>query len=355
MSSIPVQSPYLSQGNSSLPAVKSSLERRSHSTYLRLDPASTMPLDTDLRFVDEISSQLTLAVQTHDGQRAQELIDRLFVECNRLRHGLTTSDWKDCVERLRRTDILTQVHQDAFTYRAFSKPRGYAGDAVMMDMIYSLEEGYEQPEMSPIGQQVFRYTTQAAASAGVRARREYIAELLDQFLYAKQQADVLAVASGHLREASMSSAVRRQRFGSYVAMDADAKSLEQVNDSYGRLGVETHPADIRKMLTGNLELGQFDLIYSTGLYDYLNEKTAQRLTYHLFHMLRPKGKLVVANFVPGIPDIGYMEACMDWFLIYRDRFEMLGLTKLIHQELIADIRVCVEENQNIIFLEVTRG
>lgn len=30
------------------------------------------------------------------------------------------------------------LHQDPFTYRAFSKPRGYAGDAVMTDYIYGL-------------------------------------------------------------------------------------------------------------------------------------------------------------------------------------------------------------------------
>ena len=29
---------------------------------------------------------------------------------------------------------------DPFTYRAYSKPRGYAGDAVMMDYIYGLGE-----------------------------------------------------------------------------------------------------------------------------------------------------------------------------------------------------------------------
>src|SRR5207344_1382702 len=32
------------------------------------------------------------------------------------------------------------LHEDPFTYRAFSKPRGYAGDAVMMDYIYGLGE-----------------------------------------------------------------------------------------------------------------------------------------------------------------------------------------------------------------------
>ena len=36
--------------------------------------------------------------------------------------------------------IRDLLHQDPFTYRAFAKPRGYAGDAVMMDYIYGLGE-----------------------------------------------------------------------------------------------------------------------------------------------------------------------------------------------------------------------
>ena len=153
----------------------------------------------------------------------------------------------------------------------------------------------------------------------------------------------------------MSSAVRRRRFKEFVALDADADSLKEVDRSYSHYGVRTNLADIREMLSGRLNCGKFDLIYSTGLYDYLNAKTAKKLTGHLFSMLQPGGKLVIANFLPTIEDIGFMEACMDWFLVYRDRFEMMGLTEFIKQSEIQDIKVSVEENQNIIFLEVVRS
>ncbi len=323
------------------------------SRILRVDPPVVYSPELDLRFLDEVVNQLQCSAT--DSISAQSAINRLFVECNRLRHHLPPQEWKSCVEKIRGSNILTLVHQDAFTHRAYSRPRGYAGDAVMMDMIYSKEEGVAAPDMSAIGREVFEYTTSAAASSGVRARREFIAELLDNNLRSSYSNRVLAVASGHLREASMSSAVRRGRFEKYLALDADKQSLEVVQRDYGHLGISTQLADIRKMLTGKLDLGSFDLIYSTGLYDYLNEKTAQRLTYHLFSMLERGGKLVIANFLPSIDDIGYMEACMDWYLIYRDRFDMVGLTRMIQQELISEVRVTIEENQNIVFLEVTRS
>jgi predicted SAM-dependent methyltransferase len=108
------------------------------------------------------------------------------------------------------------------------------------------------------------------------------------------------------------------------------------------------------LLAGRLSLSEFDLIYSTGLFDYLNVQAARRLAFVLFQLLRPGGKLLIANFLPGIPAVGYMESYMDWHLIYRTRSEMLDVADEISQTCIRDIRLFAEENENIIFLEVTK-
>ena len=75
----------------------------------------------------------------------------------------------------------------------------------------------------------------------------------------------------------------------------------------------------------------------------------------MFRMLRPGGRLLVANFLPGIRDSGYMEVFMDWHLIYRTRQEIIDATMEIPQKEIRDIRLFAEENQNIIFAQVRRG
>ncbi len=318
----------------------------------RFDSRHSSVPDANLTFIREIAFDLQTDVR--HPEKIHSSVHRLFHECKKLRDHLPTDQWKKCVQRIRESELIPLVHQDPFTNRAFSKPRGYAGDAIMMDYIYGEEEGWQPPPTSALGNEVFLYTSNAAASAGVRARREYIAEKLDEVVRERASPEVLAIASGHLREASMSSAIRRRKFSRFIALDADSESLKEVDRCFGRLGVRCELADIRKMLTGQLNLGAFDLIYSTGLYDYLKEKTAQKLTYHLFTMLKPGGKLVIANFVPTIDDIGYMEACMDWFLVYRDRMDMMKMTNLIPQCELRHIRVHTEENQNIIFLEVTR-
>jgi extracellular factor (EF) 3-hydroxypalmitic acid methyl ester biosynthesis protein len=75
----------------------------------------------------------------------------------------------------------------------------------------------------------------------------------------------------------------------------------------------------------------------------------------MFQMLRPRGQLLVANFLPGIPDVGYMESFMDWKLIYRNRADMIHLADQIPQAAIRDIHIVAEENQNVIFLLVTKS
>jgi hypothetical protein len=101
-------------------------------------------------------------------------------------------------------------------------------------------------------------------------------------------------------------------------------------------------------------LGQFDLVYTTGLFDYLNQSTGQHLVTTLFRMLRPGGKLVVANFLPGIRDVGFMETYMDWNLIYRNRQSMVDLTAQIDESDIRNLTLFTEENRNIIFIQVTK-
>ncbi len=196
----------------------------------RIDEKHDALPDTHLSFVEEITQKLLYSANSPSDVNG--LIHRLFVECRKLRNHLPATEWKQRVKLIRESRLLPLVHQDPFTHRAFTKPRGYAGDAVMMDFIYSQEENWHNPEASELGQSVFQYTINAAASAGVRSRREFIAECLDDVARTHISPTALAIACGHLREASMSSAVRRRRFKEFVALDADADSLKVVDRCY---------------------------------------------------------------------------------------------------------------------------
>jgi len=264
-------------------------------------------------------------------------------------------EWTKYVEKCLAHPLRELLHQDPFTYRVFSKPRGYAGDAIMLDYVYGREEGWPVPEgTSEIGEKIYQFTTGSSACEAVRARRGFIADLVDKISEELGKPQILSVASGHLREALLCSTIKRRRFSRYVALDADPKSLEEVTRCYGGFGVQTCNAGVRQLLTKRHDLGFFDLVYSMGLYDYLQLPAAQRLTASLFDLLRPGGRLLIANFLPGILDVGYMESYMDWKLIFRKRQDMLAIAEEIPLSSIHDIRIFAEDNQNIIFLQITK-
>lgn len=290
-----------------------------------------------------------------DPRQVKAALATLFETLQQERARASESEWRRIVAGCRTRPLRELLHEDPFTGRAFNKPRGYAGDAVLMDYIYGPEDGRPQPEASELGRMIFEFTTSAPASQGVRARRRYMANVIDRLAEETRRPHVLSLAAGHLREADLASAVRQRRLGRFVALDADRLSLEEIQRCYGEFGVETVPANLRLLLLGKRELGEFDLIYSTGLFDYLADSTGRRLVTAMFQMLRPGGRLVVANFLPGIRDVGYMETYMDWTLIYRDRQDMVRLTLDLPETQIAGLRLHSEENRNILFLEVTKA
>jgi extracellular factor (EF) 3-hydroxypalmitic acid methyl ester biosynthesis protein len=304
-------------------------------------------------FLADVYEKLLHSKQHHSP--IGEVMEDLFLSLSELRQQASPEDWTALVEKCRRHPACALLHEDPFTFRAYSKPRGYAGDAVLMDYIYSREEMWELPPASELGARMFDFTTSAPASEGVRARRGFVADLLDNLVADQGRMRVLSVAAGHLREAAISAAVRRRRFERFVALDADATSLEEIKRSYGKFGVETILARVGRLIDSRLSLGQFDLIYSLGLFDYLQQRLGQRIVARLFDMLRPGGRVLVANFLPSVRDIGYMEAFMDWHLIYRTRQEMIDLIDELPQSKIKNVQLFAEENQNIIFVMVTRS
>lgn len=308
----------------------------------------------------ELSALLDLTHQAlfdsnGDSARVGQALDALFGGLHWQKTYCTDEEWQACIRQCRAHRLLDVIHEDPFTGRAYRKPRGYAGDAELLDLIYGPEELWARPQASVLGMGIYQYTSSAPAAEGVRARRGFIADLIDGSAAKTPGLDILAVAAGHLREASLTAAVRRRRIGRFVALDADAVSLEVVQRAYGPYGVETVAAPFSQLITGRVALGQFDLVYSTGLYDYLNVSTGRRLVRTMFNMLKPGGQLVVANFVPGIRDVGYMEAFMDWRLIYRTRHDMTDLTMEIEEPDIRELSLFTEESRNIIFLRLTKN
>lgn len=279
----------------------------------------------------------------------------LFYGLRELRIRSTVDEWKPLEKLCLEHPLSELIFQDPLTNRSFYKPRGYAGDAVLLDYIYFLPPPpSESKELSSLGKDIYAFWKKESGACAVSVRREILAKSIDEIANRKDKPRILAVASGHLREAELSYAIQNNLVGEFIALDQDRESLAEIERCYKQYGITTMNSNLRPILTGKHSLGKFDLIYAAGLYDYLDRPLACRLTARLFSMLNPGGELLFTNFLPQVPAIGYMQSYMGWHLIVRSPEELRAVVEEIEPSLIKENKVYVEENQNIVFMHLTR-
>jgi extracellular factor (EF) 3-hydroxypalmitic acid methyl ester biosynthesis protein len=259
--------------------------------------------------------------------------------------------WKRfCQELARKHPLRPFLHQCPFTRHAFERPRGYAGDAALIDYLY-MDRAEDELHA---GREIYRYMHGQPSARSVRERRELLARMMDETAARRPDGRVLSVACGHLREAEQSRAVTEARLQELIAFDQDPVSLAEISRLHTNGVVRPVCGSVRSLLAGKVAFSELDLAYSAGLYDYLSDSVASRLTALLFGMLRPGGRLLVANFAVHPPETGYMEAFMDWWLTYRDEDGMRGLLAETPLEQVANVRLFRDSQDNVIYLEVTR-
>lgn len=301
-----------------------------------------------VRFLDEIASKIEQDVSVTTPM--DMLLDGLWW----IRKSISGANWRQFLSIAQGHRLRRLVHADPFTRRAFIKPRGYPGDAPLLDMIYYDLGFADLSGTDDFGTKIFHHTVNTAASRSVRERRDYVARAIDEVCQERNSASILCAACGHLREATVSQSIQRQSFSRFVAMDQDAASLAEVMKCYGNLGVEATHMKMRSLLGNKWPGKSFDLIYAAGLYDYLDDNFAQRLTTRLFDLLKPGGRLIVGNYVPWIYGVGYMETYMAWSLIYRDARDMVNLSEEIPESDVSLKRTYTLNTPDVIYLELRR-
>ncbi len=250
--------------------------------------------------------------------------------------------------------VFRLLQQDPYTQRAFEKPRGYAGDAGMLDYVYS---GSPPIETSHMGRAVFSVTTRGPMGLSVVHRKSLLRSYIDDVIARKPDARILSVASGHCRELEGSLVESSMFQGEFIALDQDPQSCDEVRWRQHALRanarVRVVESSVRALLGGcHTDLGPFDLVYSAGLYDYLELAVAQKLTATLGALCAPEGRLLIANFVPDGYGRAYMELFMDWHLIVRDDAEMASLAGHAGD---GSVRVFRDPHDNVVYAHWRRG
>src|SRR5947209_16410808 len=92
-----------------------------------------------------------------------ETMAGIFFVLNGMRQYVSASTWKHfAANECRQHPLMKLLQHDPLTWRAFTKPRGYAGDAVMMDLVYAAEDGYDLPMLEGIDRKSTRLNSSHA-------------------------------------------------------------------------------------------------------------------------------------------------------------------------------------------------
>jgi len=216
------------------------------------------------------------------------------------------------------------------------KPRGYAGDSEMLNMVY--QHGYRGK--STFSKLLHHHTVGIEAAQAVRNRRQLVAEAIrHEVRPAQGPLRVMSVACGSALELVDVFRSREDLEGYHFTLfDQDIQALSEAGRNverveerlHGKVKVDYVNASVRTMARPrqpSSELGQFDFIYALGLFDYLTPPVAKAVIEKVYALLNPGGKLVVGNYHVGNPDRCYMEYWMDWVLFYRTEEQFLDIAE----------------------------
>ncbi|WP_422646358.1 class I SAM-dependent methyltransferase [Agrobacterium tumefaciens] len=290
------------------------------------------------------------------GLPPQEVIHFTAGALHGLRDKIHSSVWAELIPLVQNHAISDYFLEDPFTRWSFEKPRGYSGDAQLLDFIYGHESvaGLVR-NASPVGAALYDYTKDASSSVAVRERRDLLTRFVDEA--AKRHAgdaEILTIASGHLREANNSTALKEKRIKRWVALDQDPISVGSVMRDFHGTCIEAIDGSVRDIVLRSQELGTFDFIYAAGLYDYLNDKVAIKLTKRCMEMLKPGGMFLFANFSEDIVVDGYMETFMNWALLLRSKADMWKIVNESAEPSSVEADVFFGENHNIVYATIRK-
>ena len=264
--------------------------------------------------------------------------------------------WRDdAIDMLRAHDLAKYARQCPLTRRSFEKPRGYPGDAVLIDKIYGSGGETIAPHPASVGGQIYFFILHSSACRSVRLRRELLADQIDDVCRRSTSAPtILSIASGHLRELELSQAAREGRIGRVIAFDQDKESLRESERSFPHLPLELVEGSVRRLIGRREKFENIDLVYAAGLFDYLVGPVAVRLAEQMFSFLKPGGKMLIGNFTPAGEAISYMEAYMDWWLVYRTKSEVEQLLSTLPPEEVGSVEVFEDDRGAIAYASVEK-
>ena len=228
-----------------------------------------------------------------------------------------------------------ELAQSLIQRQCIEKPLGYAGDFQVIEWIYDYKS--DSPGRGRLWDELFH--AQAAPQA-VRNRKDFFVDLYTSICRRTPgKRSVLDIACGPCRE--VTDAVDRAGLlaeGTHFhCVDIEPKAITYAQDRVRTLTDVSFQWETVNVIRIRPSC-QYDLVWSAGLFDYLNDRLAILLLKRMWSWTKAGGTCVIGNFHTSNPCRNYMEWCGDWCLIHRTDDDM---RRLCHDAGIPNERVTI--------------
>lgn len=254
-----------------------------------------------------------------DSSEYQEFNDWLEIISRELHDGILG---KENLQQLREAmgEALSILTLQGFV---FNKPHGYPGDYEIIEKIYTGHTS-NNPELRKWD--LFFHLQKAPIA--VKNRKKYFLDLLnglESANIADKKKRVLNVASGPGRDLFDFFSQKDKRTLFFDNIEFDPLAI-----SYAKNLCKDYLDNIEFLHTNAFDFttdNKYSLIWSAGLFDYLNDKKFIFLLNHLIPLMDDDGELVIGNFSDSNPTKAYMEIIGDWRLRHRSPEHLISLAK----------------------------
>lgn len=207
---------------------------------------------------------------------------------------------------------------------SLKKPYGYAGDFKVIEDCYE-----NNPKTTGFDRLFDNYSQMSAISIAVRNRKNDFKKMIIEYVASNQHKPIriMDLASGPCREIYEMLIEKQGLFKNVIfdCYDSDAHALEYAKERLAAhknvnfFNQNAARIAFRKDVNGLIEQ-KYNIIYSTGLFDYFEERIAFRLIQNLKKLLNEDGQLLISDVRDKFsnPSLHFMEWVAEWELVYRD-------------------------------------
>lgn len=292
---------------------------------------------------------------------AERKLAELFVQFE-LGYAELTAEQRPLHDAFAQRELHPLLLCDPFIHHAYTKPLGYAGDYRLVNMILENSE----PTPTTYARIVSQYNLTRAPAQAHRNRVQLLQQRLREEATRKRalggRLRVLNIGCGPAAEVERFVAEDELAHGCELTLvDFNAETLAhaqarvtQAQRGERPLALKMVQQSIQQLLkaaaSGRSELaGEYDLVYCAGLFDYLSDRTCQRLVELFCSWTAPGGLALVTNVHSANPIRYCMAILAEWDLEYREETQFAALAPPL-----SGARVYTDATGINLFMEIRR-